>query len=227
MSNDLTVIIPAYNEQGTIVQVVETVLQTPRVGQVIVSDDGSTDETLNKLEKFRTNPRVTILANEHVGKGHAVRSAFAHADKKYLIVQDSDLELSPSSYQDLFVAIEEQGADVANGVRNLEQDNVAFISKIAGMMIPAMVLFLFGRRIKDVACGYKLMETEKYRQLNITSDHFELETEIICKSIRQGYKIVEVPVSFKPRSRAQGKHIDWKDGLRVISWLLRYRFGLS
>src|SRR5690606_15668497 len=102
---------------------------------------------------------------------------------------------------------------------------VKTISKLASAIIPLIVFIFTGKWIKDVVCGYKLMETAKYKELNLMAEGFEIEPEIIVKAINKKYKIVEQKVPFKPRSAKEGKHVRWVDGLTVLKFLVRYRFS--
>lgn len=223
---DLTVIIPAKNEEKTVAQVIDNVLAHPRVAQVIAVNDGSTDNTLTVLQKY--TDKITVIDNGvNRGKGYSMRAGIAAATAKYTLIQDADLELSPSSYDILFAAMDSTGADLVNATRDLNNVNTKWISKLASMFIPVAVFILFGKRITDVVSCYKLMTTENYRKLNLQSDRFEIETEIIVKAIKAGFSIAEVTVPFAPRGMAEGKHVRWVDGLKVVKLLLKYRFGLN
>jgi dolichol-phosphate mannosyltransferase len=225
MNKDLTVIIPAYNEGRTVVNVIKEVLNTPRVAEVIVIDDGSKDDTFQYLQQFQG--QIKIVRNQpNRGKGFSIRKGIELATSKYLIIQDADLELQPSSFEALFKKMEETGADMVNGARDLDGPNVKLISKLASQMIPIAILILFGQRISDVVCCYKLMETDKYRALNLKSDRFEIETEMILRAIQMHYKIVETKVAFTPRTIEEGKHIRWTDGIKVLKLIFKFRFGL-
>lgn len=224
--SDLTVIIPAYNEGKTIRNVIREVLKTPRVGQVIVIDDASQDDTSLHINKFKD--KITFIQNEkNRGKGYSVRRGLEKAILKYTIIQDADLELSPASYSEMFKALEETEADMINGRRSMAVNDVKLISKIAALVVPVSILVLYGRWVKDVVCCYKLMETKKYKELELSSDRFELETEIILKAIRKKYKIREKEVVFSPRSVKEGKHVRWTDGLKVLKLIFKYRLGLK
>lgn len=225
MEKDLTVIIPAYNEGRTIKNVIKEVLKHPRVKEVIVVDDGSKDNTTYHIERFKDS--IIFIKNEqNSGKGFSVRRALEHATSKYTIIQDADLELSPSSYDHLFKELELTGADMVNGRRYMGNGDVKLISKVASYLVPVTLFITHGVWVKDVVCCYKLMTTEKYKQLGLTSNRFELETEIILKAIRNRYKIIEREVTFTPRSVKEGKHIRWTDGIKVLRLILQSRFPI-
>ncbi len=226
MSKDLTVIIPAKNEAKTIVKVIEQVLLLDRVGEVIVINDGSTDSTKEVLIPFEKSGKIKLINNKvNRGKGYSVRKGISMATKKYLIVQDADLELHPSSINLLITKMEESDADLINGNRDFSSKKVKNISKAASAIIPLIVFLFTGKWIKDVVCGYKLMETQKYKELNLIAEGFEIEPEIIVKAIDKKYKIVEQKVPFNPRSTKEGKHVRWVDGIKVLKFLMRYRFS--
>lgn len=227
MEKNLTIAIPALNEGKTIGNVIETVLKLERVGEIILVDDGSIDNTFEIMDSFKSrDPRVKVIRNEiNRGKGFSLREAINHTTKEYFIVQDADLELDPNSIESLFVKLNESGADMVNGSRDLDIPNVSRISKLAGLFLPMFVFILFGKWIEDVVCGYKLMTTENYKKLNLNSDRFEIETEIVVKAIRNKYKIAEQKVVFKPRSISEGKHPRWTDGLKIFKLLFKYRLG--
>jgi dolichol-phosphate mannosyltransferase len=228
MSRNLTVIITSLNEEKTIVGVVEKVLEQPQVFEVIVIDDGSTDKTQEVLKKFKNSSNVKLLVNErNVGKGYSVRRGIKEAKGEYLIVQDADLELNPESFKVLFEKLEKRKADMVNGERDFTSGSINLISRFASKLIPLFVFLLFGRWIEDVVCGYKLMKSEKYRELDLQSDGFEIETEMIVKAIRKGYRITNQKVEFRPRNKAEGKHVRWTDGVKVLKLLFKFRFGLK
>src|SRR5260221_13452555 len=138
MKNDLTVIIPAYNEGKTVRNVINEVLKTPRVREIIAIDDGSKDDTHKYLLEYKD--KIKIIRNQpNKGKGYSIRKALEQSTSKYTIVQDADLELSPSSYESLFKKMEETGADLVNGRRDMDIPGVRTISKLASQTIPMAV----------------------------------------------------------------------------------------
>ena len=227
----LSVVIPAYNEERFIATTLERVLAVDlsAVGfsrEVIVVDDHSSDRTPTIAGTFADV--VVHRLPHHAGKGGAVRAAVGFARGDYLVIQDADLEYDPEAFVPMLRALAETGADAVYGSRYLgggrhpRQSRLAYLG---GRSLSLAVKLLTGRWLSDVTTALKLMPVPLIRSLGLSSAGFELEAEITAKLLARGCRIVEVPVSYAPRTRQEGKKVAFTDLLRSASALVRFRRG--
>lgn len=221
----LSVIIPTYNELATLPVLLSRVLAVPSVQEVLVVDDGSTDRTGDYLKSLKDNRVSVIRHDSNRGKGTAIRAALPHVRSQYVIIQDADLEYNPQEYIAMLDAVRESEG-VVYGSRNLNgSTGVSYYRYwLGGVALSYLANFLYGLRITDEATGYKLFRTSLLRDLNLQCTGFEFCSEVTAKLGRRGIHIKEVPITYVPRSFAQGKKIRIKDGLSAIWTLFRYRF---
>ena len=223
----VSVIIPAYNEEQTIRQVLETVQALPFEKQIIVVNDGSTDKTYAILEDLRSDESLTIIhCKENRGKGFAIRSGIPHVKGKAVVIQDADMELSPNDLLQLLEPLKNEKVEVVYGSRFLEgRGNASIHNYIANRVLAIYTNLLYGCRITDESTGYKAFSTDLIKDLNLTCEGFEFCPEVTAKILRAGYQIHEVPVSYFPRTKKEGKKLRfWSDGLFAAWTLLKYRF---
>ena len=222
---ELAVIIPAFNEEATLGRVLRRVLLQDCVQQVIVVDDCSTDRTLRIAEEFRTDRRVTVRGHQvNQGKGAALRTALVLATAPIVIVQDADLEYDPAEYQHMIGPIVEGRADVVYGVRGfLGHTAYSYWFVLGNRLVTTATNFLFNCYIQDMETGFKAMRTDLMHRLGLRGKRFDIEPEITARVLRLGYRIHEVPINYYARSRAEGKKLTWKDGVRALFTLLRLR----
>jgi glycosyltransferase involved in cell wall biosynthesis len=227
----LSVVIPAYNEERYIATTLERVLAVDLsvVGftrEVIVVDDHSTDRTPVIAGMF--SDVLVHRLPRHAGKGGAVRAAVALARGDYLIIQDADLEYDPQAFVPMLRVLAQTGADAVYGSRYLEAGRHPRQSRLAylgGRSLSLAVRLLAGRWLSDVTTALKLLPLPLIRSLGLSSAGFELEAEITAKLLARGCRIVEVPVSYVPRTRREGKKVAFRDLLRSLSTLARFRRG--
>ena len=223
----LSIIIPVFNEEKTIVQVLEKVL-AQAIGEwqkeVIVIDDDSSDGTSKKLEPFFDQVRVFKHA-QNQGKGAALQTGFDVARGEAIIVQDADLEYDPADWPRLIRALEENPELAAvYGSRELSPERREYFPYVLGVkFLTFLINLLFGSRLTDAYTGYKLFRAEAIKSINLESRGFEIEAEITVKLLRGGFQIKEVPIHYRPRSFSEGKKIRARDGLRGIWTILKYR----
>lgn len=220
----LSVIIPAYNESDTITSVLERLLVLDISMEIILVDDASTDDTVQKASQFPG--RVRILRQEvNQGKGMAIRRALTEAVGDVVVIQDADLEYYPEDLQELLKPFE-SGADVVYGVRfqNGRPEGMRFANYLANRILAAAASLLFPGRVSDEATCYKLFRRDILLGANLQCQRFEFCPEVTAKVMRRGIRIVEVPVRYTPRTVEEGKKITWQDGFQALWTLLKYRF---
>lgn len=221
---DVTVLVPALNEEDTIAEVLDRVLALPISTQVIVVDDGSTDRTPEILRGYAD--RVLILTNAaRGGKGNAIRKALPYAEGVATIVQDADLEYAPEEIPLLIQPILRGEANVVYGTRFSTglPKGMALPNKVVNVLLAAAVRGLYFRRLTDEATCYKAFRTDLLRRMNLQCQRFEFCPEVTAKSIRLGETIMEVPISYVPRTKAAGKKIRWTDAPDAFWTLLKHR----
>jgi dolichol-phosphate mannosyltransferase len=230
----LSAVIPVYNEATTIAQVVEQVLAVSldhTLGgiekEIVIVNDGSTDETasvLNALAARWPHQLKIVHHEENQGKGAAIRTALEHVTGDLVITQDADLEYDPQDYPALLAPFKDPSVQVVYGSRNLRKNPRSTWSFYwGGRLLSWVANFLYGSHLTDEATGYKVFRTNLLRSLDLQSTRFEFCPEATGKILRRGIEIHEVPISYQPRSFAEGKKIDWHDGPDAIWTLLKYR----
>lgn len=227
----VTVLIPARNEQATIKELLRRVLAEFEFieGEVIVVDDGSTDATA-ELAAEVTGVKVVRLSPGR-GKGAAIRAGLKAAAGDVVLIQDADLEYDPTDYPVLLAPFKEGRAQAVYGSRLLGAragrhtgvSNPAFYW--GGRFLSWLTRFLYNAKMTDIATGYKVFRADLLRGLGLTGDGFEFCPEVTARLLKQGIPILEVPISYSPRSVLEGKKIRWTDGLIAIRTLLALRFS--
>ena len=227
----LSVIVPVYNERQTIRPLLEKVsaVDLKPVGlemELIVVDDGSRDGTREILRDLTgVIPFVLHEAPVNQGKGAAIRAGLTRVTGDLVIIQDADLELDPTEYPKLVEPILAGRTSVVYGSRFRQRvSGLPVLSLLANRFLTGLTNVLYGSRLTDMETCYKVFRTEVIQGIRLTCRRFEFEPEVTAKTLRLGYEIAEVPISFSPRSRQQGKKINWPDGVRAIGYLVRYRF---
>ena len=223
----VSVIIPAFNEEQTIGQVLAALRALPLEKQVIVVNDGSTDGTYTVLQELRTTYALTVVhCQENRGKGFAIRSGLPHVKGEVVVIQDADMELDPADIPELVKPLEKENVQVVYGSRFLNgRGNASLQNFIANRILATYTNLLYGCRITDESTGYKAFSTELITRLALTCEGFEFCPEVTAKILRAGYRIYEVPVSYVPRTKKQGKKLRfWLDGFFAAWTLLKYRF---
>jgi dolichol-phosphate mannosyltransferase len=222
---DVTVIVPALNEEDTIGEVVERLLKVPLDTQVIVVDDGSHDKTPEVLRSFED--RILVITNaKRGGKGAAIRQALPYADGKATIIQDADLEYLPEEIPNVVRPILEGRESVVYGTRfsGGMPSGMALPNRIVNVLLAWAVRLLYFRRITDEATCYKAFRTDLLQSMDLECQRFEFCPEATAKAIRLGERIAEVPITYIPRSKQAGKKIRWTDAPEAFWTLLRHRW---
>jgi glycosyltransferase involved in cell wall biosynthesis len=221
----LSVVVPCFNERGTVLTLLDQVLASPWVAEVIVVDDGSTDGTRDLLAGVE-EPRVRVVLHEHnQGKGAALRTGFALATADYVVVQDADLEYDPAEYGELLEPLEAGRADVVYGSRFMSgrPHRVLYFWHSLGNRALTLLSNMFtDLNLTDMETCYKTFRREVIQSIEIEEDRFGFEPEITAKLARGQWRIYEVGISYSGRTYAEGKKIGWRDGVRALVCIVRY-----
>jgi dolichol-phosphate mannosyltransferase len=225
----LTVIIPVYNEQATITKLIDKVKAVKLNGltkEIIVVDDGSTDKSGHLIQKATAKySGVTSFSLPiNLGKGAAIRLGLKHASGDIIIIQDGDLELDPQEFHQILEPILNKQSKIVYGSRVLAGKKIPFKSYLATKITSTLVGLFFGHWITDINTAYKAFTREVLNKLTLRSVQFEFDAEFTVKALKLGYKIKEVPVSYNPRTKLEGKKIRFHDGLDLVFTILKFRF---
>ena len=215
-------LIPAYNEQATIGEVLSRIAGLDLDAQVIVVDDGSTDATAAIAEAAG----ATVIRQRNQGKGAAIRAAIAVADGEIAVIQDADMEYDPAEVPELIEPIVRGVADVVFGSRlrgGRPQRAFLFWHLVGNRFLSLLTCILFNTTLSDMETGYKAFRIDVLRSLDLSENSFGLEPEITGKVCRRKLRIYELPISYYGRTHDEGKKITWRDGFRAIWVLFRVR----
>ena len=220
----LSIVIPAYNEERFLPEVLRRVKETPYEKEIIVVDDASVDGTRSYLEGLNDDGIRVVFHEKNAGKGAAVRSGIKIASGEIIIIQDADLEYDPKDYPRLLEPILEGNADVVYGSRFLGGPHrVFYFRHYVGNRIVTMLSNIFSDlNLSDMETGYKVFAKSVFEGITIESNRFGFEPEITAKVARKGYRVYEVPVSYHGRSYTEGKKITWKDGIKALFTIVKY-----
>jgi glycosyltransferase involved in cell wall biosynthesis len=222
----LSVVIPVFNEENTVREILRRVAAVDIPKEVIVVNDGSTDNTSALLQEQKLADVKVVEQPKNMGKGAAVRTGFAQATGDIVIIQDADLELDPQEYPRLIEPLLAGRTDVVYGSRYM-RGKVAgqpWLNYLANRFLVMATNLLYNASLTDMETCYKVLRGEVAQSLDLRSARFEIEPEITAKLLKRGYHILEVPISYRPRSARQGKKIGWRDGLTTLFTLLKCRF---
>lgn len=220
----LSIIIPVFNECSTIRTVLERVAAVDLDPEVIVVDDGSTDGTRDVLAELDGHGPTVILHDTNRGKGAALQTGIQHVTGDYVIVQDADLEYDPADYHKLLAVAYERRADVVYGSRLADaRPSMSLRHWVGNRILTGITNLLYRSALTDMETCYKLLRRSVLADIDIVSNHFNVEPEITAKLLKRGFVIHEVPISFAGRSLAEGKKIRIVDFVSAIWTLVRYR----
>lgn len=220
----LTIVVPAYNEERTIGNIMDQLHAACPFAQIIFVDDGSTDCTLSIInEKKRTND--VVLSKVNGGKGSAVRVGYKQAGGVYTIVQDADLEYNPEEIAQMLTMAEYGGLPAVFGSRRIrDQKQYAHVKfYIGGIVLTGIFNLLYGTRLTDQPNCYKMVKTEILKALPLQENDFAFDAELAAMLARRKIPITEFPTSYHPRTVEEGKKIGWRDWFRAVWVFLRVR----
>ncbi len=223
----VSVVVPVYNEVQTIEEIISCVQAIPLEKEIIIVDDGSIDGTRPRLKELSREKDVKVLSHErNQGKGAALRTGFEAATGDIIIIQDADLEYDPREYPLLLEPIVTGKADVVYGSRFLSGPHrvLFFWHSLGNRFLTLLSNTLSNLNLSDMETGYKAFRRAILNEITIKSNRFGFEPEFTMKVAKRGLRIYEVPISYYGRTYAEGKKIDWRDGVKAIFALVWFRF---
>jgi len=231
----LSVIVPVFNEKNTILEVLKRISAVNIDKEILIIDDGSTDGTRDVLKTvdshqsavdYRNNEIKIIYHKRNMGKGWAIRTGLSNVTGDVVIIQDADLEYDPQDYPKLIEPILSGEAKVVYGSRLFGKRKKSYWSfYLGGKFLSFLTNLLYGTRITDEPTCYKAFRADVIKGIDLKCRRFEFCPEVTAKISRRGHRILEIPISYEPRSMEEGKKISWKDGLEAIWTLIKYRFS--
>jgi len=223
----LSVLVPAYNEIATIREILRRVMASPLDKEVIVVDDGSTDGTAEAVERLDYENLRLRRHEANAGKGAAVCTGMREARGRIVLIQDADLEYNPKQYEQLIQPILDDNADVVYGSRFMGGPHrvLYFWHYLGNRFITLMSNVFSNLNLSDVETCYKVFRREVVQDLELKEKGFGIEIELTQKIARRKWRVYEVPISYYGRTYEEGKKIGWKDGVKALWCILRYRWG--
>ena len=227
----LSIVMCVYNERASVLPVLDRVRAVPPIDgwekEILVVDNCSTDGTRELLQALDAPDVRFVFHERNMGKGTSVRTGFRQATGDYAVIQDADFEYDPAELPRFMATATETGADAVFGSRTLGGRAIyKYRQNYWGVRsLTAITNLLYGGHLSDVAVGTKMVRRDVFHALNLRGSGFDLDFELPCKLLKRGYRIVEIPISYRPRTIAEGKKIRaLRDGLRALSVILRERF---
>jgi glycosyltransferase involved in cell wall biosynthesis len=233
----LSVLMPVYNEERTLDEIVRRVCAINMPKEIILVDDGSKDRSREILTRLQEENRragdtlneiKVLFQPENQGKGAALKTAIAHATGDMLLIQDADLEYDPKDYPSLLQPIQDGLADVVYGTRFAgggAHRVLFFWHSMGNRILTLLSNMLTNLNLSDMEVGYKVFRADALKGIELQSKRFGFEPEITVKLAKKGCRFYEVPIAYHGRTYLEGKKITWKDGLAALYYMIRFRFG--
>lgn len=227
MGKTVSIIIPVFNEEHTIGELVTRVFQSKLPGwrkQIVIVDDGSIDSTKKILEQWKSKCTVLSVPTNQ-GKGAAIGVGLRYAEGDIVIIQDADLEYDPKDYQQLIIPFGSPSVHAVYGSRFLGPHlSTMFLYALGNKFVTLVTNILYNTNITDMETGYKAFRRSTLTSIPLRAQRFDFEPEITAKLLKRGYQIYEVPISYYGRKFSEGKKLTWRDGVVALWMLFKYRF---
>jgi len=223
----ISVVIPVFNEEKTIIDIVNKVQNIDIDKEIIIVDDCSTDSTREILEKIKQDNIKIFFHDKNSGKGSALKTGFSHVSGDIVIIQDADLEYDPAEYARLIEPIIMGHADVVYGSRlsgGRPQRVYMFWHKVGNNILTLFTNILYNTTLTDMETGYKVFKREVIKDINIKSGDFTVEAELTAKIFKKKCRVYELPISYYGRDYSEGKKIRWYHAVSAIWALIKYKF---
>lgn len=222
-SMKLSVIVPVFNEEKTVGKMLSKLIKVADVYEVIVVDDGSSDNSAKEINKI-TSKKIQLFSKKNGGKGSAIRFGLTKVSGSHVLIQDADLEYDPEDILILTEPVKKGKAEVVYGSRFLGPHlNLLYWHRVGNGLLNFLINILFNTTLSDMETCYKLISTEQLRAIKLQANAFDIEPEITCRLLKRGIRIYEVPISYVGRDHSQGKKITWRDGFAAVWVILRER----
>lgn len=224
----ISIIIPAYNEEKTLVEVVKKVAEAPVFGlekEIIVVNNNSKDKT---FEIAVSIPNIKVFTEKTPGKGATVKKGFKEATGDILLIQDADLEYDPKDYKAILKPILDGKTEITNGVRMDDRHKknwkIYLLGYLGNTAITWTTNILYQHNAKEYEGCYKAFTKRLFDSIEIKTNDFDFDNELICKLLKRGVKPVDVPIRYHPRDYSEGKKINWRHGFKILWTIIKYRF---
>jgi len=228
IARKLSIIVPVYNEEKTVTPLLKKVASVRLMGlkkEIIVVNDGSQDGTAAIIDKLRIPGMKVFHHEKNRGKGAAIRTAIQQTTGDVVLIQDADLEYDPADYAGLLVPILKGEADVVYGCRFMGPHRAfLYLHYVGNRFLTFVTNLLYNTTLNDMETCYKVFKGDLIRSIPLRSNRFEFEPEVTAKILKRGYKLYEVPISYRGRDFEEGKKITWRDGFSALWTLILYRF---
>lgn len=223
----ISIIIPVFNEEKTLETIIERCCNQLIVKQLIIVNDGSKDKTKSILSKIsKKYPLVNIVHHKkNLGKGMAIKTGLSKVLGKYVMIQDADLEYYPEEIIKLFEKAEKSPDGIVFGNRSGNKQRGYILAQLGNWYLNLLFYTLFGLQLKDSYTCYKLIPRKIWQEINLQSNGFEIDAELVSKLSKRKFKIIEIPISYHPRKYSEGKKIKWVDVIKATIVALRVRFS--
>lgn len=235
MLRKVSLIIPVLNEENTVKRIIKECSSQKVIKQLVIVNDGSTDNTKNILEEIQKKEKskgkkltLTIFHHPHnKGKGAAIKTGLSKTVGEFVMVQDADLEYSPKDIPKLLKEAIKVESGIVFGTRSRGKKKGYLLARLGNLYLNIMFRIFFGLNLSDSYTCYKLMPRKVWIELGLKSSGFEIDSELVSKLGLKGYKVYEVPISYFPRKYHEGKKIRWLDLIKATLIALKLRFNLS